>query len=151
MKTFILITLIASSVNLFADELQWVDKQIDAIKPPRTGLNTSTLSSVNDPFIFLTKNKPEKKEKTKSKVKSGKSTAKVTNTLVAKKKFSFSLAAVINKSALISGNWYKVGEIVNGYKLAKVQPTSVVLTRKKKKLVLSTKSTSKNLNFKNNK
>ena len=54
MKTFIILTLLLFTNNLSANELAWVDQQVEAIKPPRSGLKSSTLNSVSDPFIFLT-------------------------------------------------------------------------------------------------
>lgn len=150
MKKLILIALSLFIFNLNANELAWVDQQIEAIKPPRSGLKSSALSSLNNPFIFLKKNKDEKKEK-KNTANTNTSKQKNKNTIVAKKKFSFSLTAVMNKSALINGKWYKTGEIVHGYKLSSVKPTSVVLKTKNKKLLLSTKASRKNLNFKNDK
>jgi len=148
MKKIILLAVSLSFLSLNANELAWVDKQIEAIKPPRDGLKSSVLSSVDDPFIKL---KKKQKKNTKVAGKTSPSTKGKTNTLVAKKKFVFSLNAVINKSALISGKWYKKGEMVHGYKLSTVKPTSVILTKNTKKLILSTRSVSNKLNFKNNK
>jgi len=147
MKKMILISVSLLSLSICADELTWVDQQIEAIKPPRSGLKSSTLASIENPFIFLQKNKKEVKNKQKSKASTTKG---IKNTIVAKKKFTFTLGAVLNKSALISGKWYKLNDKVNGYKLSKIEPTSVVLTKNRKKMVLSTRSTSKNLKFKNN-
>jgi len=103
-------------------------------------------------LIKLKKNTKDKKKKgAKTNGKTNSNIKNKTNTLAAKKKFVFALNAVINKSALISGKWYKKGEMVHGYKLSAVKPTSVILTKNTKKLILSTRSVSKNLNFKNNK
>jgi len=59
------------------------------------------------------------------------------------------LEAILNKSALINGKWYKEGEKVYGYKLEKVKLKSILLTRGKKQLLLSTMSKSNNLKFNN--
>ncbi len=152
MKTFIIITLLFFTNVLNADELSWVNKQIEAIKPPRSGLNHNSLSMLSDPFIFLNKNK-EKKDVKKgsrtSRTATKVSTSKSTNKIVAKKKTSLTVDAIMNKSALINGKWYKLGEKIGSYKLAKIKPTSVLLTNSNKKLILSTRSINKNLNFKN--
>ena len=48
---FTFTTLLLST--LIADEtLSWVDKQIEAIKPPRVSVSDSKLSLLKDPFIF---------------------------------------------------------------------------------------------------
>ena len=153
MKNLLIILSLLLSVNLFADELKWVDEQIQAIKPPRSGISKSKINAVKDPFIFLKKNKD----------KSGKSTvaAKSTNTLkkrstltntnkVSKKSKSLSLDAIINKSALINGKWYKLGEMVGKYTLSSIERTTVILKYKSKDLFLSTNSPNKNLKFKYN-
>ena len=148
--TLIALSLLVSSVN--ANELDWVNKQIEAIKPPRSGLKNTTVNAVQDPFIFLKKNKPEKKSKGKAVAarKSNATTKTVdSNKIVVKKKTRLSLDAVINKSALINGKWYALGESLSGYKVSQVNPTSVLLTKTGKKLVLSTRSINKNLKFKN--
>jgi len=152
MKKYILIALLLVTHSINANELDWVNKQIEAIKPPRDGLKSSAINANTDPFIFLKKNKPEKKSKNGKVVsKAAKSNTKSTNTnkIVVKKKTILSLTAVMNKSALINGKWYKLGEKVSGYKLSKVNTTSVLLIKTGKKLVLSTRSINKNLNFKN--
>jgi hypothetical protein len=146
MKNFILITILLISMQLSADELAWVDHQIEAIKPPRKGLETATLASVSNPFIFL--KKKESKDKKKGALSSDKNII-AEDTIVVEEKFTPYLKAIINKSALINGKWYKLHDKVNGYKLSKIQPSSVVLTKNTEKLVLSTKSANKNLNFKN--
>ncbi len=41
------------------------------------------------------------------------------------------LQALMNKSALINGKWYKVKDSVRSYTLAEIKPNSVLLTGKK--------------------
>ncbi len=156
MKIYILIALSLLANGANANELDWVNKQIEAIKPPRSGLKSATVNLVEDPFIFLKKNRPEDKSKSKSKSKnatvkrsSTNSKGVASNKIVVKKKMKLSLTAIMNKSALINGKWYKLGESLSGYKLSKVNSMSVLLTKTGKKLVLSTRSINKNLKFKN--
>jgi hypothetical protein len=62
----------------------------------------------------------------------------------------FSLEAIINKSALINKKWYKINTKVGNYTLSSIKTTSVILSYKKKKLLLSTLSKTKKLKFRNN-
>ena len=151
MKNFIIVTMLFFTINLSSNELSWVDEQIEAIKPERSGLKSSSISSMKDPFIFLKKYKKSLKI-TKKSVPTSLNKISATSTesvKVIQKKKNLSLSAVINKSALINSQWYKKGDTVNGYKLSEVNKKSIVLTKKSKKLVLSTQSINKNLNFKN--
>ncbi|MDQ1337696.1 MAG: hypothetical protein QG617_663 [Campylobacterota bacterium] len=140
------------SSTLCATELEWVDEQIEAIKPPRKGY---AISGVNDPFIFLEKNKPKSKEK-------GSSSASRANVAVAKissasqkkdedlkKSSSFELSTIINSSALINGSWYKKSDIVNSYTISDISKNSVTLKKGDKILVLSTVTKKQTLKFKN--
>jgi len=155
MKTFFIIMTILLTVSLSSDELAWVDEQVEAIKPPRTGMKSRELSIVKDPFIFLKKNRIDE-----AKNKNGIRRARVASTpnraatssnvkKVKPKKKSLSVTMLMNSSAMINGKWYKVGDTVNGYKVSKMDSTSVLLTKKSKKLLLSTNSKNKNLNFNN--
>jgi len=146
MKKLTLILLLLLSSQLFSNELAWVDEQVEAIKPPREGVSTREISKLKDPFIFLHAKKSKKRVRSPyrrySKSSSGK---KKVQTYSSK----FTLEAILNKTALINGRWYKEGEKVYGYKLEKVNLQSVLLTRGKNQILLSTVSKSKNLKFNN--
>jgi len=151
MKNFIILSILFFSVNINANELAWVDEQIEAIKPSRSGLKKSSIASMKDPFIFLSKYKKDIKIVRKTapslnKISSSNTTVSITKPKKSKK---LSLRAVMNRSALINGHWYKKGETVSGYTLSEVNKKSILLTKKNKKLILSTQSINKNLNFKN--
>ena len=137
--------------HLSANELQWVDEQIKAIKPPRTSISKAKINSIKNPFIFLKKKaKKEAKLKTKSVISSNnpkKSTTAVSRNKISKQTTSFSLTAIINKSALINGKWYKLQSKVGKYTLSKVDRTSVILKYKKKELLLSTRAKTRKLKW----
>ena len=141
-KLFLCLFVFAFSLN--ANELDWVDHQIKAIKPPRTGITSSNINTLSDPFIFL-----EKKED-----------AEIKNVLVpASNIFAYPneieatppirLFAILNNSALINAKWCKVGDIIDGYKVLKIDVNSVHLSSNGQQLLLTTQSSSKNLKFKN--
>ncbi|QOY52819.1 hypothetical protein [Candidatus Sulfurimonas baltica] len=138
---------------LAANELAWVDEQIEAIKPPRKGIN---ISYAKDPFIFLEKN--GYKAKGKRKVFLTSSSAKSTPSLkgstpyisdIQPPRTELILDLVINSSAMINGRWHKVNDKVGNYTLTDVGKDSVTLKIGDKELILSTHTKNKNLKFKN--
>ncbi|MDF1877969.1 hypothetical protein JHD47_09095 [Sulfurimonas sp. SAG-AH-194-L11] len=152
MKTIVLTLSILCSSAIFANELSWVDKQVDAIKPARIGIHPSVISKLRDPFIFLEKNKTIKKDTTKK--APSKTVVKQNSIAIKKQKIKtvsrvLVLSAIMNNSVMISGDWYKLGDTVNGYKISEVNRNSVLLRKHKKKLLLSTKSNTKKLKFLN--
>ncbi|QOP45419.1 hypothetical protein [Sulfurimonas paralvinellae] len=146
MKKLTIALLLLVSTHLVAGELAWVDEQIEAIKPPRKGISIKDISKLKDPFIFLHAKKAKKRVRSPyrrySKSSSGKRKVQTYSS-------KLQLEAILNKTALINGRWYKEGEKVYGYKLEKVNLQSVLLTQGKKQILLSTVSKSKNLKFNN--
>jgi hypothetical protein len=152
MKTILIITMtFFLSNSIYANELSWVNEQIEAIKPPRKSVK---LRKISDPFIFLKKNKKDKEgtKKTsftrtkKTQLKSSKTALKGSPV----KKFKgFDLSTIINSSAMINGSWYKKDAKIKGYTIVKVTKTFVTLKKGDKKLILSTNNKNKNLKFKN--
>jgi len=141
MKNIITILLFLLSTQLFAkSELSWVDEQVAAIKPPREGISNQVISKLKSPFIFLHKTKVASQKATTS-TKIYKRTRRYSS--------HFRLEAILNKSALINGRWYKEGVKVHGYRLKKVNLRSILLTRGKKEILLTTLSKNKNLKFNN--
>ena len=155
MKTFFITMVILFTVNLSSDELSWVNDQVEAIKPPRTGMKSRELSILKDPFIFLKKNRTGESKNKKARrssvptAKKGVASSTSGTKKTIKKRKGLILSTVINTSAMINGKWYKVGDKISGYKVSKIDSTSVLLTKKSKKLLLSTNSKNKNLNFNN--
>lgn len=155
----IITTLLFISINLFGAEVEWVEKQIYAIKKQRVGLNSNQIKLLSDP-VFLKKKVIVKKD-TKVKVKKlGKKNepkfnankkastiSKTVRKVVSSKRMV--LEAIINKSVLINGKWYKLNERVYGYKIVSIDGKSVVLMKYGKKRILSTYKRSKLLKFKN--
>jgi len=139
MKTLFISLLLLYTLG--ANELQWVDEQINAIKPPREGISKEKTSAIKNPFTSLSK---IQKESDKSKHAFNKNGS---NTL-AKKEIKLSLDAIINKSALINGKWYKLNDRIAKYTVSSIDRDIVLLSFKKKTLLLTTKTDNKNLKFK---
>ncbi|MDD3475791.1 MAG: hypothetical protein PHI38_02885 [Sulfurimonas sp.] len=145
----ILLTLLLSN-NLLSSELDWVNEQIEAIKPPRKGV---VVTGVSNPFVFLKKNMPKDSKKDTSSASTQKSS--VVDTGIEKPKLevisvsSFDLSAIINSSAMINGSWYKVDDVVKGYTISEITKDGVILKKDKKLILLSTTTKKQTLKFKN--
>jgi len=126
----IIFLLLSLSISLFSTELQWVDEKVNSILPDRFGINTKDLDDLKDPFITLNKKNIIQKKVIHTKRRSNYKT----------KKKHFNLSAIMNKSALINGSWYKLGETIQGYKIFSIKNTLVILRKGKNILNLTTKS-----------
>lgn len=146
MKTLYIILLFLFTSQLCANELTWVDEQVAAIKPPRIGISNKSISKLKDPFIFLVIQDEQVEKKGKKFSKKVIIRSHYIKRYYSKKLY---LEAILNKSVMINRRWYKEGQWVYGYKIVKVNRTSVLLQKQNKKLLLSTMSKSKNLKFHN--
>jgi len=147
MKRLLITLTLLLGTSLFANELSWVDKQVEAIKPPRSGMKNRSLSTIKDPFIFLKKMKKDEKPTSSTKATSSSKSVSIHRTKSTKQVLT--LLVVLNNKAMINNNWYKQGDKLNGYTIKEINTHSVLLIKKKKKLLLSTKSSNKNLKFNN--
>lgn len=145
MKTIITLLFISFSSLLLANELHWVDEQIEAIKPARVGLKAHNISKITDPFIFVKSQEKTIKKSTKSKKIYHSKTHRYKRYYSIKK---LHLAMTMNKSAKINGKWYKLGDTIHGYKIVTIDVTSVTLRHHKKDYLISTNSKNKTLKFK---
>lgn len=145
MKKLFLLLLVLFTTKIFANELSWVDEQIEAIKPPREGIENKEILKLKDPFVYL---HPKKVKKVQPTTVSKKHTRRVTRKIRTYSR-KFKLEAILNKSALINGKWYKEGSKVHEYTLQKVNRNSIILTRGKHLLRLTTRSRDKALKINN--
>jgi hypothetical protein len=135
----LLAALICLTGILLADaNTEWVDAQIEAIKPPRQGVSHSAIDRISNPFLYTSK---KVKRTPKRVAKRSKTTRPVRKTSSARLK----LLAVMNNSALINGKWYKLNDSIHGYTLAKVNADSVMLTKYNTKRMLFVSSKNKNI------
>ena len=131
MKT-LLLTLMFVTGTLFANvNTEWVDKQIEAIKPPRSGVSHASINQIKNPFIYVYKKSDKAGDGQKKAAKPGIEAAKQ----VAKSPL-LKLYAVMNNSALINGTWYQANDKIQGYTLAKIEEDSVLLTTSRTKKML---------------
>jgi hypothetical protein len=137
-----LITLFISS-STCANELAWVDEQVEAIKPPR---KAPKINNISNPFIFLEKNGYKKVAKAKSsKTRVKRKAGSSVNSSIGR----LYLDAIINSSALINGKWYKKNDKIGSYTIASIDKNFITLKKGGKKMTLSTDSKKQNLKFKN--
>jgi len=141
------------SIVLFAqvdtNELQWVDAQIEAIKPERRGIEDDVISSLKNPFVSLVV-EDKKLTKTKKSFKKKKYIKKIYH-----KKYiklpqdapKFHLSAILNDSVLINDSWYKVGQKIKNYLIKEVKSTQVTLLKGSRVIILSTDTKNNTLKY----
>jgi len=117
-------------------ELAWVDEQIQAILPSRVGVPDGFINSLRDPMKMK---KPLPAANNGSKLlappKLGSGLAVLNQPKIVEEPLR--LLAVMNKTVLINGKWYKTGDSVRNFTLTEVKQNSVLLTGKKdQKLIL---------------
>ncbi len=127
MKTILytLIPLLILQLNAGSD-LKWVDTQIDAIQPSRSGIDNRFINDLQSPIKFNVPEKPKSKNVASPIIR----TSKTARKLHLK---PLTLETIINKNAFISGKWYTLNDRVRGKKITMIDKDHVVLEAKKKK------------------
>jgi hypothetical protein len=126
-------------------ELEWVDEQIKAILPSRVGVTDGFINSLIDPIKYgapvqSLKNNPSG---LLAPPKLGSSLLPVIPKVIEE---PLKLQALINKSALINGKWYKINDSIRTYSLSEIKSSSVLLNGKKgQPLVLFLSKTNNNI------
>ena len=115
-------------------ELAWVDEQVLAILPARVGIPDGFINSLRDPMkMKQAAQKPGSTLLAPPKLGSGIGVPPPPKVI----EEPLHLLAIMNKSVLISGKWYKIGQNVRNFTLAEIKSNSVLLTGKKdQKLIL---------------
>lgn len=114
-------------------ELAWVDEQILAILPTRVGVADAFVNSLKDPMKMKTPAPIQKGLGLLPPPKLGSNLPMIPKVI----EEPLRLLAIMNKSVLINGKWYKTGDTVRTYSLAEIKPNSVLLIGKKdQKLIL---------------
>ena len=117
----LLATLALKADSSMEENLQAYDNLFDSINTKRFGLEKSSFQKLKDPFLF----KP-------SQASSGEGKASD----AAPKKISYILYAVIGNRAKINKTWLKVGENIDGYRVAKITQNSATLVGQQNSLNL---------------
>ena len=98
-----------------------IDRLIEKVKEPRPGLPKEVIKKLKNPFV--SEKKIEKIVKTVKKKPKPKS-------------IKLRLTSIFGKKARINGRWYKVGDMVAGYRLVHIGSNYVVLKKGQKTLRL---------------
>ncbi|MFY9143595.1 hypothetical protein [Sulfuricurvum sp.] len=113
-------------------ELAWVDEQIQAILPARVGIPEGFINSLRDPMKMK---KPTPVASSGSKLLAPPKLGSMLQPKAIEEPLR--LLGIMNKTVLISGKWYKVGDKIRNFTLSEVKQNSVLLTGKKdQKLIL---------------
>ncbi len=126
------LTVLASS-NVSADSHAQINKQIEEIKPPRTGVKSASVLHTKSPFLLYNTDKSGKKKSyaTKKRVKLP----------------PLKMESSINKNVKINGKWYKEGDRVRQYTIVKVASGKALLKSKKKEIELFQNQKNDKINF----
>lgn len=115
-------------------ELAWVDEQIQAILPARVGIPEGFINSLRDPMKMK---KPVPVASSGSKLLAPPKLGSISTIQPKVIEEPLRLLGMMNKTVLINGKWYKVGDKVRNFTLSEVKQNSVLLTGKKdQKLIL---------------
>jgi len=113
-------------------EVAWVNEQVLAILPARIGIAEGFINSLRDPMKMK---KAAPNILPGSKLLAPPKLGSMLQPQVVEEPLR--LLAVMNKSVLINGKWYKTGESIRNFTLTEIKSNSVLLTGKKdQKLVL---------------
>ncbi len=159
MKTVLLLLSVTFSL-LIANELRWVDEQVNAIKPNRDGVSNMQIAKLRNPFVYLKKNRPKKQDSNSNPITPNLPSSRNTASHSVQKNRPIAVAslrvknrklrlnAIINSAALINDKWYKNGDKIAGYKVMYISKTKVRLSKNNKITILTTQSTLDKLKFK---
>ncbi len=132
-KIFTILTLLIVVVYA-GDELEWIDTQIEAIKPKREAVN---IVGISDPFVFLNRPKSDGSKQGVAKPVEPPKPPKV-----------YTLSMVMNEKALINDAWYAEGDKIDQYRVIAISKSGATLHSKDSTKALTTATTNK-IKFKN--
>lgn len=133
------------TLHLFANELSWVNEQINAIEPKRVGVNEAQIDLLKDPGFYLYQIKTDEKNELNPLPD-----AVIFSTKKEKKKKSIAkptLHAIINKSVLLNKQWYKIGDKVETYKIIDIKKDFVILKCKNESIKLAFHKNNRNISI----
>lgn len=120
LKKLLLALMVSGGTMLWADTtIKQIDRLVQDIKEERVGLTPQQIESAKDPFVYFG-------------AKSSKGfvpTARPTTVKVGKKRYRFTLTAIVNDRVKINRRWYRVGEKIYGFKIVRVANGSVYLQK----------------------
>ncbi len=113
-------------------ELQWVDEQIKAILPSRVGIADGFINSLVDPIKYTAPIRiPRNNNGATLLAPPRLGSISLAPAIPKVIEEPLRLQALMNKSALINGKWYKLNDTVRNYNLAEIKQSSVLLSGNK--------------------
>ena len=115
-------------------ELAWVDEQIQAILPARIGVSDAFINSLIDPIKYTVPVRvpsalPPLLHAPKTTFLAPPKLGNLPSLPIIPKivEEPLRLQALMNKSALVNGKWYKINDTVRAYTVVEIKPNSVLL------------------------
>jgi uncharacterized protein YdcH (DUF465 family) len=115
-----------SSSHAQSMDLGWVDQQIEAIIPQRSGIDIQSINNIKEPFVFLKDENVTTDEEIVFNTDIMESNGTITEVQVVKLE-PLKLTAIINKNALIDKKWYKLEEKVREMTVVEIKKDNIVL------------------------
>lgn len=113
-----------------ASDLKWVDAQVKAIRPGRSGISNSYIDQLKNPIKLI-----ESKKEIAN--KDGTITLTRESKIIHKVPLQpLTLETIINDNAYINGKWYTINDKIRGKKIISISKNYIVLKNKKKKIRL---------------
>ena len=120
LKKLLLALIVSGGTMLCAETtIKQIDRLVQDIKEERVGLTPEQIKKAKDPFIYF--------GKTGSKLFVP--TARPTTVKVGKKRYRFTLTAIVNDRVKLNRRWYHIGDKIYGFKIMRVANGSVYLQR----------------------
>lgn len=128
-------------------ELLWVDEQIKAIVPSRVGISDGFINSLHDPIKYIAPIRlPGISNGSKLLAPPKLGSMSLLPTIPKVLVEPLRLQALMNKSALINGKWYKLNDPVRSYSLTEIKQNSVLLSGgKSQPLILFLRKSNNNI------
>ncbi len=111
-------------------DLRWVDDQVKAIKPARSGINNSYIDQLKNPIKLIEPKEIVNKDGTIS-LSNG-----IPKTVHQVHLQPLRLETIINNNVYINGKWYTLNDKIRGKKITLIDKNYIVLKDKKKKIRL---------------
>jgi hypothetical protein len=111
-------------------DLQWVDDQVKAIKPARSGINSSYIDQLKNPIKLIEAKEIVNKDGTIS-LSNG-----MPKAIHQVRLQPLRLETIINNNVYINGRWYTLNDKIRGKKITLINRNYIVLKDKKKKIRL---------------
>ncbi len=113
-----------------ASDLKWVDEQVNAIKPARSGISNTYIDQLKNPVKLIEPKEIVNKDGT---ISLSNGMPKAVHKIRLK---PLTLETIINDNAYINGKWYTLNDKIRGKKITSIDKHYIILKDKKREIRL---------------